>query len=286
MVRFGPAGNGEAFYKAGFKRSEQAPAWLREMGLNAYEYQCGQGVRIGKETAKAIKDEAEKYDIAMSVHAPYFINLASTEQQKIDNSVMYIMQTLEAAKNLGASRIVFHPGGCGKMSRDKAMELALGLMPRIIREADEGGYGNITICPEVMGKINQLGNVEEVIDLCSLDERLIPTFDFGHINARTHGGLKTAEDFDRLMDMVENKLGVDRMRNLHVHFSRIQFSTGGEVRHWNYCDVEYGPDFEPLAEVIQKRDMSPVIICESAGNQAEDALEFKRILTSYTGEKK
>lgn len=283
MVRFGPAGNSEDFYAAGLKKTEEAPKWLAEQGLNAYEYQCGQGVRLGAATAKAIGEAARQYGIALSVHAPYFINLASTDPQKRENSIMYILQTLEAAKQLGATRIVVHPGGCGKMSREKAMELAMEIWPRIIRAADEGGYGNIVICPEVMGKINQLGNVEEVLTMCGVDERMIPTFDFGHINARTHGSLQTAEDFDALMAQIENALGQERMRKLHCHFSRIQFSAGGEVKHWNYCDVAYGPSFEPFAEVMVKRQMEPTIICESAGHQAKDAAEFKRIWEAMGG---
>ena len=281
MVKFGPAGNSESFYEAGNKRSEQAPKWISEQGLNAYEYQCGQGVRIKAATANAIRAETEKYNISMSVHAPYFINLAATEPQKRENSISYIMQSLEAAKNLGATRVVFHPGGIGKMSRDKAMSLALELMPRVISEADGRGYENITLCPEVMGKINQLGNVEEVLTLCALDERLIPTFDFGHINARTKGALQTADDFMELINQIENKLGNYRMKNLHCHFSRIQFSNGGEVRHWNYSDIEYGPNFEPFAQVMCEKDMTPTIICESAGRQAEDSLEFKRIYEGF-----
>ena len=281
MIRFGPAGNSEAFYNAGLTKSEQAPKWLSEMGLSAYEYQCGQGVRIGEATAKAIRAEAEKYDIAMSVHAPYFINLASTEPLKQENSISYIMQSLKAAKNLGAKRVVFHPGGLGKMSRDKAMELAIQLMKEVLSRVDSEGYGDISLCPEVMGKINQLGNVDEVLELCSLDERMIPTFDFGHINARTHGGLQTTADFSELIDKLENKLGSYRMKNLHCHFSRIQFSKGGEVRHWNYSDTEFGPDFDPFAEVIVKKDMSPIIICESKEHQAEDAVTFKNIYNNY-----
>lgn len=280
MVRFGPAGNSEDFYAAGLKKTEEAPKWLAEMGLSAYEYQCGQGVRLGAATAKAIGEAARQYDIALSVHAPYFINLASTDPQKRENSIMYILQTLEAAKHLGAGRIVVHPGGCGKMSRDKAMELAMEVWPRIIRAADEGGYGDITICPEVMGKINQLGNVEEVLTMCGVDERMIPTFDFGHINARTHGALQTEEDFDALLAQIENALGQERLRKLHCHFSRIQFSNGGEIKHWNYCDIAHGPSFEPLAKAMVRRKMEPVIICESAGHQAKDSAEFKRIWES------
>ena len=277
MVRFGPAGNSESFYAQGYKSSEQAMKWLHEQGLSAYEYQCGQGVRVGKATAEAIGAEAAKYDIALSIHAPYFVSLASPESEKRENSINYIMQSLKAARYMGAKRVVFHPGGIGKFSREAATAMALEMLPRIIARADEEGYGDIVLCPEVMGKINQLGNIEEVLQMCELDERMIPTFDFGHINARTLGSLKSAEDFESIINMIEDKLGNERMRNLHCHFSRIQFSKGGEVRHWNYEDNEHGPDFEPFAEIIVQKNMTPIIICESAGKQAEDSGEYKRI---------
>jgi len=277
MVRFGPAGNSLQFYAEGMKKSEQAPKWLHEKGLTAYEYQCGKGVTIGDSTARAIGEKAVQYGIALSLHAPYFISMASSDKEKRENSVTYIMQSLEAARNMGAKRVVFHTGGVGKMLRQDAMLCAKEILAKTISEADERGYGDIVLCPEVLGKRNQLGDVNEILEFCLMDERMIPTFDFGHINARTGGGLKIADDFEQIINKIENKLGSYRMKNLHCHFSRIQYSVGGEVRHLNYTDEGFGPEFDPFAEVIVKKDMSPIIICESAGKQSEDSVIFKNI---------
>lgn len=275
MVRFGPAGNDSEFYASGAKSTSEAPKWLCERGLNAYEYQGGNGIRISEEKARNIGFEAKMYDIELSIHAPYYISFASSEKEKRENSIMYIMQSLQAAQWMDAKRVVFHPGSVGKMSRPRAMELALEIMPRVIRAQDERGFGSIELCPEVMGKINQLGTVDEIIELCKLDDRLIPTVDFGHVNARTQGGLKAKEDFARVLDQIEFSLGNERMRRIHVHFSHIEYTKGGEKRHLTFDDDIFGPDFRPFAELIVERNMEPIVICESKDSQMADALKMK-----------
>ena len=123
-----------------------------------------------------------------------------------------------------------------------------------------------------MGKLGQLGTLEEVLALCKLDERMIPCIDFGHLNARSYGSIRTQADYAAILDAIENALGADRLRRLHVHFSKIQYTIpGGEKVHLTFEDTEYGPEFEPLAEEIVRRGMEPTLICESAGTQAEDA---------------
>ncbi len=277
MIWFGPAGNSDSFYEQGFKRSYEMPQWLNSMGLNAYEYQCNKGVRLNDDTALLIGQKCREYNIRLSVHAPYYINLASTEEQKRKNSVQYIIDTLKAAKIMGADRIVAHPGYVSGVSRQVAMELALDCMLETIRSAEELDLMDITICPEVLGKHNQLGNLEEVIVLCNLDERLIPCLDFAHLHSLTQGGMKEKEDFINVFKFVEKYLGNERMRKVHIHFSRVEFGKGGEKKHWSYKDIQFGPDFNPLAQAIIDLDLEPVIISESRGTMAEDALTFKNI---------
>ena len=277
MIRFGPSGNSENFYDKGYNSSVQMPAWLTEMGLNAYEYQCSKGVKISEKKAVELGNEAKKHDISISIHAPYYINLSSKEEEKRLNSIKYIIETLRAASWMGARRIVVHPGACSKMERREALRMAAKTLKEAIDEADSTGLGNINICPETMGKINQLGNLEEVIELCLMDERLIPTLDFGHIHARGMGCLNLVEDFDRVLNFVGNKLGNERLNKFHCHFSRIEYTSGGEKKHWTLEDTQYGPEFSLLAEAICKKNLSPVIICESRGTMAEDALKLKSI---------
>ena len=168
MVLFGPGGNSISFREEGHKSTLDAPKWLYERGLNAYEYECGQGVRISEETAIKFGEEAKKYGITLSVHAPYFISLSSVEEEKRDNSIKYILDTLKVAKLMGAKRIVVHPGSCSKRDRNEAFELALLTMKKAVEEAKANGYGDIEICPETMGKINQLGSVEEIAKIMKI----------------------------------------------------------------------------------------------------------------------
>lgn len=279
MIRFGPSGNSESFYEQGYKSSVQMPAWLKSMGLNAYEYQCSRGVKISRKMAKEIGKEASLNDVFLSIHAPYYINLASTEEEKRVNSKRYILQSMTAAKWMGAKRVVVHTGSCSKVSREWAFKTAVDVLGETIREADEMGLSDIVICPEVLGKMNQLGTLDEILDMCRIDERLIPTVDFGHLHARGMGCLNTPEDFEKVIAKIENRIGLERMRKIHVHFSRIEFTSGGEKKHWTIDDIEYGPEFEHLAGIMVAKAMEPVIICESRGNMAEDALKLKKTYT-------
>ena len=268
---FGPAGNADAFYEAGLKSSHQAPAWLKSLGLTAYEYQCGRGVRLNEEAAEQIRVAAKENGVAVSLHAPYFISLASKEAEKRDNSVRYILDSAEAVVRLGGDRIVVHPGGLGGLSREDATALACETLAKAQAVLDREGLGMVHICPETMGKINQLGTFEEVLTMCGVDERFLPCIDFGHLNSRTQGELNSREAFAALLDRLHNELGEYRGKNFHAHFSKIEYTNGGEKRHLTFADEVFGPDPAPLMALIRERGLTPTFICESDGTQAEDA---------------
>ncbi len=277
MIKFGPSGNSDSFYEQGYKASSQMPSWLAAMGLEAYEYSCSKGVKLGEATAREIGLQAAENNIFLSIHAPYYINMSSEETEKRENSKRYILETLQVARWMGARRIVVHTGSCSKITRAVALSQALVVLAETVELSDAAGFGDIHICPEVLGKQNQLGTVEEILEMCKVDERIIPTIDFGHVHARGLGSLNSEEDFAAVVDMIENYIGKERARRIHCHFSRIEFSKGGEKRHWNFSDKQYGPEFEHFAPVLVKRRMEPVIICESRGMMAEDAVALKKI---------
>ncbi|NLZ45701.1 MAG: TIM barrel protein [Clostridiales bacterium] len=280
-AKFGPAGNSESF-SAKYKSTLQAPQYLKDMGLDCYEYQCGRGVKVTDKTAFAIRDEAIKNGISLSLHAPYFISLSSVEEEKRDKSIDYIMQSCDAANRLGADRIIIHSGSCAKMTREEALVLAKDTLIRARKATVEQGFEHIHFCPETMGKVNQLGNLDEVIKLCMLDDSFIPCIDFGHLNARDFGWIKGKAEYEIIINEIENKLGIDRLKSFHSHFSKIMFTIpGGEKKHLTFNDNQgYGPDYEPLMEIVAKKDLSPIFICESAGTQAEDALAMKNYYLS------
>lgn len=271
---FGPGGNSQAFYDAGLKSSLDAPEWLASIGLDAYEYQAGNGLTAGEGTLTLIGKKAQASGIRMSFHAPYFISLSGVDEVKRLGSLRYISQSLSAAKCLGAYLIVVHTGSAAKISREEAMNLAKDTLSHLLEEIPDNG---VLIGLETMGKINQLGTLDEVIDLCKLSPRFVPVVDFGHLNARECGGLfESAEDYLRVFDKIGEQLGDTIARNLHCHFSKIEWSAGGEKKHLTFSDTVYGPPFEPLMDLIAKENLTPTIICESDGTMSDDALTMKR----------
>ena len=275
MALFGPAGLADSFKTKGYKKSIQVADYLSEYGLTAFEYQAGRGVKIGTEAAKQLGGVLADKNIQVSIHAPYFISMSSVEEEKRLNSVNYILQSATALDAMGGRRVIFHSGSCGKITRQEALNKALNTMGLMMEAIDANGLGHMTLCPETMGKVNQLGSLDEVLALCSVDKRILPCIDFGHLNARDGGIIKGKDDYLRIIDRMAEKLKDDRFMYFHSHFSKIEYTTGGEKRHLTFRDTVWGPEFEPLMDVVYENNLSPVFICESAGTQTEDAQAMK-----------
>ncbi len=280
MIRFGPSGNCNRFYDEGHTSSVDAPKWLAEQGLNAYEYSFGRGINISNEKANAIGELGKVFDVAISVHAPYYINFANPSDEMAEKSYGYVLRSCDKVRAFYGNRVVFHPSTVGKMTRKEAVELTKKRMEILARKIVENKMDDCIFCPETMGKINQIGDVAEVTEFCKIADFFIPTIDFGHINARTYGSLKTEEDFEQIIVHLTNDLGFERASKVHIHFSKIEYSVGGEVRHLTFADTLFGPEFEPLARVLKKYKLEPVVICESDGTQADDALTMRQIYDS------
>lgn len=281
---FGPAGNSDSFLADVSEASVDAPGWLRELGLDAYEYQCGKGVNIGEKTARAVGEQAKLHGIILSLHAPYFINLANPDPESFQKTVRHILAACRAAGWMGAGRVIIHTGALMKRTRREAQEIACRSLKEILNVCDGEGYGHIALCPETMGKIGQLGDLDEVLELCTLDERLIPCVDFGHLYARSLGGLQGDAATAAMLDRMAEVLGQERVSSFHSHFSKIEFTNGGEKMHLTFGQDRFGPDFTPLGRELAHRGWSPTIICESAGTQAEDAILMKKTYESFLKE--
>lgn len=277
MVRFGPSGFCEEFSEK-YKTTEEMPAWLEAHGLDAYEYAFNKGVRISDEKAVSIAKAFEGKNKQLSVHGPYYINLANPDDEMAFKSKMYIIDSLTKMRLLGAKYLVYHPGSLMKSTREEAFNLVMKRTKELIGMLDEYGFHDMYICPETMGKHGQVGTVEEVAQMCALDERIIPTLDFGHINAFTLGGLKTEQDFENVFMTLKKYMG-ERYKKVHIHFSKIEYGAKGEIRHLKFDedDKNYGPDFELLAKVLKKLDIDATVICESRGSQTKDAVKMKEI---------
>ena len=272
---FGPGGNGDLFYESGGKSTAQAPLWLKQFGLDAYEYEAGNGITAGEASLRGVGEAARQHGILMSIHAPYYISLSGVEEEKRLKSIGYIEKTLWAAELLGADTIVIHSGSAAKISREEAMRLSLDTLSRVAETVGDSPCARLGI--ETMGKVNQLGTLSEVIRQCKLSPIFTPVVDFGHLNARTIGGaFPNADSYRRVFNEIAEELGDAHAMHLHCHFPKIEYTNAGEKKHLTFADTLYGPQFEPLAEAILREGVCPRIICESAGTQAEDALFMKQ----------
>lgn len=270
---FGPGGNGELFYADGKKSTVDAPEWVKSYGLDAYEYEAGKGIIAGEASLRAIGEKAREHGVLMSLHTPYFISLSGIDEQKRLNSIEYIKKSLWAAELLSADTIVIHSGSAAKISRDEAMRLSMDTLERVMEAV---GDTDIRLGIETMGKVNQLGTLDEVIEQCGVDSHYVPVVDFGHMNAREGGLFVTADDYRRVFDRIAERLGESVAMQLHCHFSKIEYTGAGEKRHLTFSDEVYGPSFEPLMEAIARDGWTPRIICESDGTMPEDALTMKK----------
>ena len=278
MIKFGPSGFCEDF-SANFKSTEDMPNWLLKHNLSCYEVSFTNGVRLSMETAEKYGKLFKDAGIELSVHAPYYINFANPDPIMIEKSNGYIIESLKRMNVLGAKNLVFHPGTQMKMTREVAFENTYNNIKNLIEKLDEFGFNDFYLCPETMGKHGQIGTVEEIAKICSIDERIIPTIDFGHVNSFNQGSLKTEEDFENVFEIFKSYLG-DRFKKVHIHFSKIEYGKKGEIRHLTFEDNIYGPEFKPLAKVLKKFNIDACVISESNGTQTKDACAMQNIYQS------
>lgn len=277
MIKFGPSGNSESFYAAGYEYTEEAAAYVKAMGLDCFEYSFGRGVRMSEAKARAIGRAFAEAGVELSVHAPYFINFANPDDGMAAKSYAYVLDSAKMCRAMGGRRIVFHPAAQGKDTRSVAVERTADRLKVLRDYIYLNELQDMIFCPETMGKLAQIGTPDEIAQFCAIDRVFTPCVDFGHVNAREQGSLKTEEDYRRLLEGMLEKLGYERMKNFHVHFSKIMYGAKGEIRHLTFADEAYGPEFAPLARVLRELKLEPYIVSESDGTQAEDALAMKRM---------
>ena len=280
MIKFGPSGNCESFYAEGYSHTEEAAAFVKKRGLDCFEYSFGRGVRMSEDKAVSIGEAFAAEGVEISAHAPYFINFANPDDEMAAKSYGYVLDSAKMLKLMGGKRVVFHPAAQGKASREEAVALTEDRL-KILRDYIYlNDMQDMMFCPETMGKIAQIGTVEEVVRFCKVDPVYVPCVDFGHINAREQGALVTVEDYKSRLEYMIAELGFERMKHFHVHFSKIMYSAKGEIKHLTFADEIYGPEFEPLAVALKALGLEPYLVSESAGMQAEEAAIMKKIYQS------
>jgi deoxyribonuclease-4 len=262
-TRFGPAGVPPIFRLMGAKTTD-VPKLLHEEGLDAFEYQgsrWGSKPQIKQEDAKKLGEEARKNDVKLSMHGSYFINL-SGKREVVEASKRRLIACATGADWMGAYVVVFHIGFYGKFEKDYAFKTCLNAIKEVSSEMKSRGL-KVKLGPETMGRKFQVGSLDEILTINQEVEGMQLVIDWGHLHAIHLGALKKAEDFRAIAERVEQKLGIEALRSIHSHFSKIEFSSQGEKRHHTLDEERYGPEFRMLAEVIVDFGMHPTIICES-----------------------
>lgn len=276
--RFGPAGIPRSFRKLKVVVPD-VPKLLRQEGLDAFEYQAvrwGGKPQIKKEVAEKLGAEAEKNNVWLSVHASYFINFCG-EEDVIEVSKERLIACVTAADWMNAHLVVFHPGFYGKKPPKEAFTKCLDALKDVVKHIKALGIRKVKIGPETMGKQSQFGSLEEILKLCDQLEQAQPVIDWAHLHARARGLFKTVNDFREVAEEIENMLGSDAVKNMHCHFTKVEFTEKGEKRHHTLDNAEYGPEFSMLAKIIAEFKLRPVIISESPVLDV-DAIKMRNIL--------
>ena len=283
MIKFGPSGNSESFYAQGYSHTEQSAKFVRDMGLDCFEYSFGRGVRMSEAKAISIGEAFAAQSVEISVHAPYYINFANPSEESAAKSYNYVLDSARVLKLMGGKRCVFHSATQGKLDREEAVALTEERLKVLRDYIYLNGLQDLYFCPETMGKLAQIGTLEEIVRFCKIDPIYLPAVDFGHLNAREQGSLKTVDDYRSRLEYMIGELGYERVKYFHIHFSKIQYSSKGEVRHLTFADDVYRPEFEPLAVALKQLKLEPYVVSESAGTQAEDALAMKQMYERAEG---
>jgi len=262
--RFGPAGVPPTFrlMKASM---EDVPLLLREEGLDALEYEAiywGGKPQIKREDAEKLGFRARENDVWLSLHGSYFINLCG-EKKIVEASKKRLIACATAAEWMGAHVVVFHAGFYGKKPHELVLRSCLEALRDVTQSLKSLGIKNARIGPETMGKPSQLGSLDEVLRIYQEVEQTQLVIDWSHLHARDMGRFRTVADFRTVVETVEHRLGIEAARDMHCHFTKIEFTDKGERRHHTLEEERYGPSFDMLAEIIAEFKLRPVIISES-----------------------
>ena len=276
--RFGPAGVPPTF-RALKATLMDVPRLLREEGLDAFEYQAvrwGEKPQIKREDAEKFGLKAKENDVLLSLHGSYFVNLCGGKET-IVASKNRLIACATASEWMNAQIVVFHVGFYGKKPPKQVFNDCLAALKEVVGEMKALGIRNVKLGPETMGKPSQFGSLDEVLALCENLEQTQPVIDWAHLHARDRGRFKTVEDFRKVLVEIENRLGMEAVKNMHCHFTKVEFTEKGEKRHHILDETGYGPDFALLAKVIAEFRLNPVIISESPILDL-DAIKMRDIL--------
>lgn len=289
---FGVAGFPPAFFESEYrKKRTNIFEWLNSLSLNWVELQNTYGVKMKESQAHEYRELACKYNIGISLHAPYYITLASGDPDVVKRSIERIFQCYWLADIIGAQRIIFHPGfysGKTDEDRKKGLDQLINGLLSIKNDIPN----NIYLYAETAGKCSQLGSLEEIIKICSSVPYVRPCLDLAHIHGFTHGSLTSTESIIKVMDYVEQELGKQLLMETHFHMYPVEIDKNGEKRHRaffeknelqqinlfsNVKDEWFYPRPEHFISAVKQKEIYPIVVCEALNSQEQGAMLMKKI---------
>ncbi len=270
-LRFGTAGIPNSTPR---KTTVNGVRRVRELGLDAMEIEFVRGIRMSEKSAEEVRAVAKQLDVVLTVHAPYYINLNSDDPKKVEASIQRIVDSARIGYRAGAWSVVFHPGYYGKSSSEEAYRNVRKALEKVVEILSSEGI-KIWVRPEVMGCLSEFGTLEEVVRLAEeIGKPVLPCIDFAHLHARTRGRYNTYDEFRSVLEFLEQRLGKEILRHMHIHVCGVEYGDKGEVRHLNLPESDF--NVRDLMRVLKEFGVRGVVISESP-NLEDDALLMKRI---------
>ena len=276
-----PASKSLLFGTAGVPQSTSPQSTLAaiqeisQLGLDCLEIEFVKGVKMGSDTCQKIKEKAEKLKVALSVHAPYYVNLNSVEQGKRLSSQERLLSSARMTDKCGAKSVVFHCGYYGRSNPEETYDTVKNGLKEVISIL-RSERNPVTLRPETMGKKTQFGSLEEILFLCRDLEGILPCIDFSHIHAR-EGKINSYSEFTRVLKKIEKKLGSTAMTNMHIHISGVEYGNIGEIKHLPLNESDFR--FDEWIQALKDYGVEGMVICESP-NLEQDALMLKKLYMS------
>ncbi len=248
-----------------------AIVFSRSLGLDALELGWVQAVRVTEETCLAIREAAAAHNVALSVHAPYFINL-NADEDEWPRSRKRLMDAAHYGYLAGATDIVFHPGSYFGQERNQVLDRVMRRLEGCLEELRQAG-NPVSLRPETMGKSAMVGSLEDVLEMSRLPG-VQPCLDFAHLHARTgNGAMNTEDEWARLLEAYGKALGSEALTTLHIHLSGIEYGPKGEKNHLPLAEADL--NWKGLFRVLKAFGCGGRILCESPILE-EDALVMKQ----------
>jgi deoxyribonuclease-4 len=271
-------GTGGVPFSAESRSTEAGIERISELGLGCMEVEFVRGVKMSPQVAVTVGKLAASKKVVLTAHGPYFINLNAVEPEKVHMSKERILQTARIAGLFGARSITFHAAFYLKNTPAETYAVVKRHLQEVVNILRKEG-NKVTISPEVTGKPSQFGTLEELLQLSSEIEGVLPCIDFSHWHART-GKANSYQEFSDILDQVERKLGRRGLDNMHIHLSGIAYGNKGEIKHLMLPDSDF--QYVELLKALKQQKAKGVVICESVPYLENDALLLQQTYQAFT----